>query len=96
MSLGVMPGIGYERHAGGGFGILGIVLGKSFTDRLRSFVELSSPRIAGTTDGGTEASATLGMAYLVANNCQIDSAVSRGLNHRTADLSFTVGLSFKL
>lgn len=96
ISLGVMPGIGYERDGGGTFGILGVVVGKGWNDRLRSFVELSSPRIAGTADGGTEASATVGMAYLITNNVQVDSAVSRGLNHRTPDLSFTVGLSFKL
>lgn len=96
MSLGVMPGIGYERDGGGAFGILGVVVGKGWNDRLRSFAELSSPRIAATADGGTEASATLGVAYLITNNVQVDSAVSRGLNRRTPDLSFTVGLSFKL
>lgn len=95
MSLGLMPGIGYERP-GGAFGILGVVVGKGLTNRLRSFVELSSPRIASSADGGTEAAATVGMAYLITNNCQVDSAISRGLNQRTPDLSFTVGLSFKL
>jgi hypothetical protein len=96
LSLGVMPGMGYERHAGGTFGILGVVLGKAWNDQLRSFVELSSPRIDSNADGGTEASATVGVAYLISNNCQIDSALSRGLKHRTPDLSVTVGLSFKL
>ncbi len=96
MSLGVMPGIGYDRDAGGTFGILGIVLGKGWNDQLRSFIEVSSPRIAKRADGGTEASATVGVAYLITNNVQVDSAISRGLNKRTPDLSLTVGLSFKL
>ncbi len=96
MSLGLMPGVGYDRDAGGAFGILGVVLGKGWSDQLRSFVELSSPRIAKGADGGTEASATVGVAYLITNNCQVDSAISRGLNKRTPDLSLTVGLSFKL
>ena len=96
VSLGLMPGVGYERDGGGTFGILGVVVGKGWNDQLRSFIELSSPRIAGNADGGTEASATVGMAYLITNNVQVDSAVSRGLNRRTPDLSFTVGLSFKL
>ncbi len=95
LSLGVMPGLGYER-GGGAYGIVGVVLGKAWNDELRSFVELSSARIADSADGGTEASATVGVAYLISNNCQIDSAISRGLNRRTPDLSFTVGLSFKL
>lgn len=97
LSLGVMPGIGYEKqHGGNMFGILGVVVGKSWSDQLRSIVEVSSPHIARSANGGTEASLTVGSAYLVSNNVQVDAALSRGLNRRTADLSLTVGLSFKL
>lgn len=96
-ALGVMPGVGYEREGHGTtFGIFGLVAGKAWTDRLRSFVELSSPRIARSSDGGTEAVVTTGLAYLISNTVQIDTAVSRGLNRRTPDLSLTVGFSFKL
>lgn len=96
-SAGVMPGIGYERDGNGTtFGIFGLVLGKAWTDRTRSFVEISSPRIARTSDGGTEAIISTGLAYLVSDNVQIDTAVSRGLNSRSPDLSLTIGLSFKL
>ena len=97
MSLGVMPGIGYEKQYGGKmFGILGLVVGKAWNDRLRSFFEVSSPHIARSANGGSEASLTVGSAYLVSNNVQVDTALSRGLNSRTADLSLTFGLSFKL
>lgn len=97
MSIGVMPGIGYQKQDGGNmFGILGLVAGKAWNDRLRSFVEISSPHIARSAHGGTEASLTVGAAYLVRKNVQIDTALSRGLNPRTADLSLTFGLSFKL
>ncbi|QYF95893.1 transporter [Massilia sp. PAMC28688] len=100
VSFGIMPGLGYDkgndRGEGTVFGILGVVAGKSWTDRLRSFVEVSSPRLARASRGGTEASLTVGSAYLITNNCQLDAALSRGLNHRTPETSLTVGLSFKL
>lgn len=95
-SLGMMPGLGHDRDAGGAYGIFGIVVGKSLSDRLRTFVELSAPRIAATRHGGTEAAATVGMAYLLSKSVQLDTAVSRGLTRYTPDLSVTVGFSFKL
>jgi len=97
MSVGLMPGIGYTRQDGGKtFGILGLVIGKAWNQQLRSFVEVSSPYLARSLHGGSEASLTLGAAYLLGKNLQIDTALSHGLNSRTADLSLTVGLSFKL
>lgn len=97
MSLGVMPGVAYEKANGGTtYGILGVVVGKAWNERLRSFVEVSSPHLARRAHGGTEASLTLGSAYLIKQNLQVDAAVSRGLNRRTSDLSLTFGLSFKL
>lgn len=97
MSFGVMPGVAYEKANGGTtYGILGVVVGKAWNERLRSFVEVSSPHLARRAHGGTEASLMVGSAYLIKQNLQIDVAVSRGLNRRTSDLSLTVGLSFKL
>lgn len=101
MSLGVMPGVGYERSSGGSdggtvFGILGVVVGKAWNQNLRSFVEVSSARIARSHRGGSQASLTVGAAYLLTPTVQVDTAFSRGLNGRTPDLGLTVGLSFKL
>lgn len=97
MSLGVMPGVGYEksgdRHA---YGIFGVVVGKAWTHQVRSLIELSSAHIARTSRGGSEARLSVGAAYLLKRNMQIDMAVSRGLNNRTADLGLTFGLSYKL
>lgn len=98
MSLGVMPGIGIERGDAGRYryAILGVVLGKSINERLRGFVEVAMPQIARSVDGGTQASFDAGGAYLLSDTVQLDAMVSRGLNSRTPDLAFTVGLSFKL
>lgn len=98
-SLGVMPGVGVERDEDGQryrYGILGVVVGKAVNDKLRGFVELALPQIARARHGGTQASLDVGGAYLISDTCQIDAMVSRGLNSRTPDVGFTVGLSFKL
>lgn len=99
LSLGVMPGLASERNDGGQrftSGIFAVVLGKAWTPAWRSFVEVSAPRIAHASDGGSQVSFDVGGAYLINRRCQIDAAISRGLNRNTADVSVTVGLSFKL
>lgn len=98
MSLGVMPGIMLDKTATGErftSGIFGIVLGKGWTDQLRSFVEVSVPQIASNKYGGTVANFTVGAAYLLTKDVQVDTALSRGLNNRTPNWSWTVGLSAK-
>ncbi len=97
VSLGIMPGLAYQRGEQGGVsGIFGIVVGKSITETLRTFLEVSSPYIARSRRGGTEAVLTTGLAYLLTDTMQLDTALSRGLNSRTPDYSFTIGLSVKL
>lgn len=99
MSVGVMPGLSYETDDSGrrfANGIFGVVLGKELTPRWRAFVELSSPQIASARHGGSQASVDAGASYQVNPNLQLDFAIVRGLNKRTPDASWTVGLSFRL
>ena len=97
-SLGVMPGLAWlpndngDRHT---TGIFGVVLGKGWTDQLRTFVEYSDEKIARARDGGTISTLDAGVAYLLTKTVQLDTALSRGLNSRTPDWSWTVGLSMK-
>ncbi|MFD2365523.1 transporter [Pseudoduganella sp. GCM10020061] len=98
MSFGVMPGVSYEKNDDGDRyvnGSLGIVLGKALTERLRGFAEIAAPAIASSRNGGSEVSLNGGVAYLLTPLVQVDTAVSRGLNSRTADASWTFGLSMK-
>ena len=81
-----------DRYTGG---ILGSVVGKGWTDEFRSFVEYSSEQIAHVRDGGTSSSLNAGVAYLLTKTVQLDTALSRGLNSRTPDWGWTVGLSMK-
>jgi hypothetical protein len=97
-SLGVMPGLAWlpndngDRHL---TGIFGIVVGKGWTEQLRTFVEYSDEKIARARDGGTISTLDVGAAYLLTKTVQLDTALSRGLNSRTPDWSWTVGLSMK-
>ncbi len=99
VGIGLMPGIVRERAAGGGHvvtGLFAVVVGKNWTEQLRTFVELAAPRIAHGKDGGSEATFDVGASWLVNRDCQVDAMLSRGLNSRTPDVAFTVGLSVRL
>lgn len=97
VTLGVMPGIGVERDENGRYryGMLGIVAEKEFGERWRGFVEVALPHIARGRHGGTEASFDVGAAYLLSKDVQLDAMLSRGLNSRTPDMAFTIGLSIR-
>ncbi|MEX5744253.1 transporter [Massilia sp. X63] len=101
VTLGVMPGIGIDRDRSGPgagryrYGIFGIVAEKAFGERLRGLVEVALPRIARGKHGGTEASFDVGAAYLLSKDVQLDAMLSRGLNSRTPDIAFTIGLSIR-
>lgn len=98
MSLGLMPGIVIDKDAEGRRftgGIFGIVVGKSWSERFRTFAEIAMPRIATTEHGGVQAALDIGAAYLINRQVQVDTAFARGLNKNTADLGWTIGLSVK-
>lgn len=98
-SLGVMPGVGRITDDDGshaGYGYVGIVLDKAWTDRFRTFVEFAAPQIVKARHGGTQAQVDLGAAWLLTRDCQLDAMLTRGLNNRTPDYAFTVGVSIRL
>jgi hypothetical protein len=98
MSLGLMPGLVYDKTGDGkrfAAGIFGAVLGKAWNDRFRTFVEIAAPQIARARNGGTIATLDVGAAYLLSDRWQIDAALYRGLNRNTADLTLAAGLSAK-
>ncbi|MTW11575.1 transporter [Pseudoduganella eburnea] len=99
MSLGVMPGLYRDRDENGRHfttGMFGVTLGKGLSERADVFVEVSTPRIARARDGGTQASFDFGGGYSLTRDVRVDTAFMVGLNHRTPDLAFTVGLSVRM
>ena len=98
LGIGIMPGVATdndERGARRGYGILAATLGRVLTERLHGFVELAAPRIARANRGGTQAVFDTGVTWLLTKDIQLDAAVSRGLNRRTADLGIGLGLSVR-
>lgn len=98
LSLGVMPGVLVDRNDGGQrytAPSLAVVLGRSWSDRCRSFVELAVHQATGLRNGGTVATLDLGTAYLLTQDMQVDAAVARGLNRQTADWGWTLGFSIR-
>jgi hypothetical protein len=92
-SIGAMPGIVYDKTDGRrhGSAMLGVALGKDWTPRLRTYVEVAAERIASSRYGGSTVTYNLGGAYLLRDSMQIDSALSWGANGDTAELAWTVG-----
>lgn len=95
-ALGVMPGLVRESDDEGRrytAGIVGVVVGKAWTPRFRTFAEVALPQIARGGDGGTVALLDLGGAWLLSDDVQLDAAYSAGLNRRSPDHGVTLGLS---
>lgn len=95
-SVGVMPGLYRDRDAEGRHftgAILAAVVGKSLTQRLRGFIEISGQQLTSTRHGGQLITLDTGLAYLLNDDLQADVAVSRGANRNSPDLAWTVGLS---
>ena len=96
VSLGVMPGLAYENTDDGRRfyqGIWGMVIGKAWTGRFRTFAEFAAPAIARSRHGATFSTYNAGAAYLLSDGCQIDVMVQRGATRNAPDRAWSVGLS---
>jgi hypothetical protein len=85
-SFGLMPGIRQIADADGNratSGVIGAVLGKRLSAKLRVFAELAAPQIAHARDGGVVLLWDAGIAYLIANDWQIGGRVGIGANRNT-------------
>ena len=97
VSVAAMPGIVYDktdgrRHASG---VLGVALGKAWTERFVTYVETAAERIASSRHGGSTVTYNFGGAYLLRDYVQIDSAFSWYPSGDTPDFAWTIGLSMK-
>jgi hypothetical protein len=97
ISLGVMPGIVYDktegrRHA---TGIVAAALSRTWADRFKAFIEVAAERIASSRNGGSNVTYGVGAAYLPATNMQVDTAFSWGANSNAPDFAWTVGFAVR-
>jgi hypothetical protein len=96
LSLGVMPGVIYDfDQEDRGFigGIFGLVVGKSWSDNFRTFLEVAGQQLTSKEHGGNVITYDAGAAYLIRSNLQVDTAASIGATDDTPDFSWTIGVS---
>ena len=82
MTLGVMPGLYRDRGDDGrhyAAGVLAVTLGKAWTPRLQSFVELAGQRQSRTQFDGSLLDIDTGLAFTATRTMQFDVVVSRSL-----------------
>ena len=96
-SLGVMPGVYMDRVGGRRFagGILAATLGKAWSPRWHSFVELAGQQLASRRDGGSVVTLDAGLAFAATPTLQFDVEASHGLTDAAPELEAGVGVAIK-
>jgi len=96
-SLGVMPGVYVDRVDGKRFagGILAATLGKEWSPRWHSFLELAGQQLASKRHGGSVVTLDAGLAFAATPTLQLDIEASHGLTDAAPDLEAGVGVSIK-
>ena len=97
-SLGVMPGVYVERNdAGKRFagGIFAVTVGKEWSPKWHSFLELAGQQLASRRNGGNVVTLDAGLAFVATPTLQFDVEVSHGLSDAAPDLESGVGVSIK-
>ena len=83
MTLGVMPGLYRDRGDDGrhyAAGLLAVTLGKSWTPRLQSFVELAGQTLSRSQSDASLLNVDTGVAFTASRTLQVDMVVSRSLS----------------
>jgi hypothetical protein len=83
LSLGVMPGVYRDRGDDGrhfAAGVLAVTLGKSWTPRLQSFVELAGQRLSRAQPDASLLNIDTGLAFVASKTLQVHVVVSRSLS----------------
>jgi hypothetical protein len=83
LTLGVMPGLYRDRGDDGrhfAAGVLAVTLGKSWTPRLQSFVELAGQRLSRSQAGASLLNVDTGIAFSASKTLEMDLVVSRSLS----------------
>ncbi|MFL6698428.1 MAG: transporter [Vitreoscilla sp.] len=97
-SLGVMPGLYVDRNEAGkryAGAILATTLGKAWSPRWHSFVEIAGQQLASRRNGGSVVTLDAGLAFVATPTLQFDVEASRGLTHEAPDVESGIGVSLK-
>ena len=97
-SLGVMPGVYVDRNDDGkrfAGGIFAVTLGKEWSPRWHSFLEVAGQQLTSKRNGGSVVTLDTGLAFVATPTLQFDVEVSRGLSDAAPDFESGVGVSIK-
>jgi hypothetical protein len=97
-SLGVMPGAYVGRNDAGKRytgAILAATLGKEWSPRWHSFLEIAGQQLASKRNGGSVVTLDAGLAFVATPTLQFDIEASRGLSDAAPDLESGIGVSVK-
>lgn len=95
-ALGVMPGLALNVDDQGQryvTGIFGITVAHEWTEHFRSFVEIAAEELGSGRHSDTQLAFDTGVAWLLTDNLQLDTAAYIGLNRNTPDITLAIGLS---
>ena len=95
LTLGVMPGLYRDRGDDGrhfAAGVLAVTLGKSWTPRLQTFVELAGQCLSRAQADASLLNVDTGLAFVASKKLQVDMVVSRSLSG-SASQQVRAGLS---
>lgn len=98
LNLGLVQGLAWQhRDDGGRFtsALFGIVLEKSWNERLSTFIEYSARQIARARNGGSVSTVDIGAGWLLSKSVKLDTALSRGINRNAPDWNWTAGVSLR-
>ena len=99
MTVGLMPGVFRDRDDNGkhyAAGVLALTLGKAWTPRLHTFVELAGQRLAQprySTYHGASADIDTGVAFHATQSLQFAAVVSRGFMNTSQDVRAGLSVS---
>ena len=97
-SLGMMPGVYVDRNDAGKRytgAIFAATLGKEWSPRWHSFVEIAGQQLTSRRNGGSVVTLDAGLAFVATPTLQFDVEVSRGLSDAAPDLESGIGVSIK-
>ena len=96
-SLGVMPGIVYDKNSQHRFvnSMFAVDYDKQLTSTLHGFVEVAAQQLASQTDGGNIIAADTGITWLLNKDMQLDASIQRGLTDETPNWILAMGFSMR-
>lgn len=95
-ALGVMPGLALNVDEQGQrylTGIAGLTVAHEWTEHFRSFVEIAAEELGSGRHSDTQLAFDTGVAWLLTDNLQLDTAAYIGLNRNTPDVTLAIGFS---